>query len=119
DKLTRMPDSLVNEVLYPLGKPSRFKLLPTQDAYYAEFKERVDEKKLLEKYEGKHIYQINFSNKGGLISPVLLEFEFKSGAKKTVQLPAEVWRFREEIARKVFVFDEPVMAVRLDPQRLT
>ena len=51
--------------------------------------------------------------------PLLLEFEFESGRKQKIQIPAEVWRNFEYRAIKVFYFDEKVRLVRLDPDLQT
>ena len=51
--------------------------------------------------------------------PLLLEFEFENGTKKSIKIPAEIWRYNENKASKVFYFDVPVKSVQLDPKRLT
>ncbi|MGZ3185158.1 MAG: M1 family metallopeptidase, partial [Telluria sp.] len=49
------------------------------------------EKDLLK--EGKHLYLVDFSNLGGLVMPLILEIELKSGKKYIERIPAEVWRY--------------------------
>ncbi|MBC8111807.1 MAG: M1 family metallopeptidase, partial [Verrucomicrobia bacterium] len=71
------------------------------------------EKALLE--AKKHFYQLDFSNKGGLIMPVILEFEFEDGSKEKKNIPAEVWRMNNNKISKVFAFDKVVKGITLDP----
>ena len=42
---------------------------------------------------GKHLYLVDFSNLGGLVMPLILEIELKSGKKILERVPAEVWRY--------------------------
>jgi hypothetical protein len=71
------------------------------------------EKELLK--SGKHLTLVDFSNKGGLVMPLILEIELKSGKKYIERIPAEVWRFSPEKITKLFVTDEPVVGLVQDP----
>ena len=44
------------------------------------------------KLAGKHFYEITFSNKGGLVMPMIVEWTFKDGTKEVDRIPAQVWR---------------------------
>ena len=63
----------------------------------------------------KHFYQLDFSNKGGLVMPLILEFTFEDGTKKTHRIPAEIWLKNNEKVSKIFAFEKAVSAVVLDP----
>lgn len=76
-----------------------------------------EEKKKL--FEGKNYYQLHFSNKGGLVMPVILEWTYADGTKEVEQLPVEIWRLNEDGFKKVFVKDKVVTSVKLDPYRET
>ncbi|MET4139904.1 M1 family metallopeptidase [Pedobacter sp. UYP1] len=71
------------------------------------------------KYAGKFFYELSFSNKGGLIMPVIVEFTFADGSKKTDRIPAQIWRHNELKASKFYVQDKEVTAIKLDPMRET
>ena len=58
---------------------------------------------------------MRFKNKGKLVMPVILEFEFKDGTKQVERIPAEIWRFGQESIQKVMPFEKEVVSVRLDP----
>jgi len=63
----------------------------------------------------KNYYQLTFKNLGGLVMPLVLEFEFDDGEKETVRIPAEIWRYNAKKISKVFVFDKILKNVVLDP----
>ena len=71
------------------------------------------------KYAGKYFYEVNFSNKGGLIMPVIVEFTYKDGTKKVDRIPAQIWRLNEKNGSKFYVEDKEVASIKLDPMRET
>ena len=83
---------------------------------YAETYTEAEKKEM---FGDKNYYELYFSNKGGLVMPVILEFTFKDGTKKIERLPAEVWRKNEDKFSKVFMTEKEVEAIRLDPFRET
>ncbi len=68
---------------------------------------------------GKNFYELKFTNKGGLLMPVILEWTYKDGTKEIERIPAQVWRKNEKGLTKVFMKDKEVASVRLDPMRET
>ena len=71
------------------------------------------EKALLK--EGKHLYLVDFSNVGGLVTPLVLEIALKSGKKYVERIPAEVWRYSPKKITKLIVTDEPMVGLTQDP----
>ncbi|MBN9298147.1 MAG: M1 family peptidase [Filimonas sp.] len=80
--------------------------------------EKADEA-TLQKYAGKYLYQLTFSNKGGLVMPIIVEFTFADGSKEVNRIPAQIWRKNENKVTKLFLLDKEVSAVKLDPMRET
>src|SRR5690606_13935064 len=72
-----------------------------------------EEKKLLN--SGLNFYELSFSNIGGLVMPVILEFTFSDGSTEIQRMPAEIWLQNEEAFTKVFAFEKKVSKVELDP----
>ena len=72
-----------------------------------------------EKYGNKHLYEISFSNKGGLPMPIILEWTYKDGTKEIERIPAQVWRKNEKAVTKTFMKDKEVASIKLDPYRET
>ncbi|MGH8854978.1 MAG: M1 family metallopeptidase, partial [Telluria sp.] len=71
------------------------------------------EKALLK--EGKHLTLVDFSNKGGLVTPLIVELQLKSGKKQIERIPAEIWRYSPTKVTKLFVTDEPIVGLVQDP----
>lgn len=72
-----------------------------------------------QKAAGKHFYELTFSNKGGLVMPIIVEWTFKDGTKEVDRIPAQVWRLNEQKVIKTFMKDKEVESVKLDPMRET
>lgn len=75
-----------------------------------------EEKKV---YGNMHLYEISFSNKGGLVMPIILEWEYEDGTKEIERIPAQIWRKNEVSFTKAFVKSKKVKAIKLDPMRET
>ncbi len=72
-----------------------------------------DEKAIL---EGNYqYYSIDFSNIGGLVMPIILEFKFTDGTSEVVRIPAEIWRKHSDEVSKIFYFEKEVSEIVLDP----
>ena len=72
-----------------------------------------DEKALLEK--NLNLYEITFENIGGLVMPLLLEFEFEDGTREMRVIPVEIWKRSTPTVTKVFMTEKPVVRIALDP----
>jgi hypothetical protein len=64
---------------------------------------------------GKQFYQLNFSNIGGLVMPLILEITYEDNTKEVIRIPAEIWRQYEDKVSKVLILDKEVKQFRLDP----
>ena len=64
---------------------------------------------------GLNFYEIDFSNRGGLVMPIILEFEFEDGTKVVKRIPAEIWKQDNYEVTKVFHFTKTVKSILLDP----
>ena len=47
--------------------------------------------------------------------PLIVQLTLLSGKQELHRIPAEVWRKNEYVVHKVFVTDEPVTQIMLDP----
>ncbi|WP_426668020.1 M1 family metallopeptidase [Mucilaginibacter sp. McL0603] len=72
-----------------------------------------------QKYAGKFFYELNFSNKGGLVMPIIVEFTYVDGSKQIDRIPAQIWRLNEKHVSKFYVQDKEVASIKLDPMRET
>jgi hypothetical protein len=64
---------------------------------------------------GDNFYELTIKSPGGLVMPIILEFEFTDGNKHVERLPAEIWRYNTESTSKVFRFSKEVQSISLDP----
>jgi hypothetical protein len=99
--------------------PLPLSILKTDDRLYGDFLSRIDDKAVITKLQSKNLYEITFSNKGGLVMPVIIEWTYKDGSKEIERLPAEIWRVNESKITKVFAKDKEVANIVLDPQKET
>jgi hypothetical protein len=65
--------------------------------------------------QGKHLYLVDFTNIGGLVTPLVLEIQLASGKKYIERVPAEVWRYSSKKITKMIVTDEPMTGLTQDP----
>ena len=61
-----------------------------------------------------HVYELQMKNIGGLVMPVILQWEYLDGTKEVDRIPAEIWKISDEVS-KVFVKRKEVKSVTLDP----
>lgn len=95
--------------------PQPFTLVNTPDAYYGEFKSKLDDNAVRQRLADKNIYELQFKNVGGLVSPIVIEWTYKDGTKEIEKIPAEIWRINETEVKKVFVKEKEVVGIVVDP----
>jgi len=64
---------------------------------------------------GQRFYEITFRSPGGMIMPLIIEFEFEDGTTNEVRIPAEIWMKNSKEVSKVFMFNKEVRNITLDP----
>lgn len=68
---------------------------------------------------GRYLYQLVLTNRGGAVSPIIIEWTFADGSREKQVLEAEMWRYNERRIQRVFVKHKPVTAILLDPDLQT
>jgi hypothetical protein len=71
------------------------------------------------KYKDVNLYEVSFSNKGGLVMPIIVEFTFEDGTKQVEKIPAQIWRKNELKVTKLFMTSKKAVKIQLDPMRET
>jgi hypothetical protein len=56
--------------------------------------------------EDKNYYVLEFSNKGGLVMPIILELTFADGSTENQYIPAEIWRRTPKAVNKMIITDK-------------
>ena len=67
----------------------------------------------------KYMYELTFSNKGGLVMPIIIEWTFKDGTKQVDRIAVQVWRKNENKVIKTFMKDKEVASILIDPMKET
>jgi hypothetical protein len=83
------------------------------------YNETFSEQEKKEKFGDNNYYELFFSNKGGLVMPVIIEWTFADGTKEVEKVPVEIWRMNENNFRKVFVKNKEVKGIVIDPYKET
>jgi len=98
---------------YTAYDPFKTNILDTQD--FSKYMKNLDaeEKEILK--SDKNYYELHFSNIGGLVMPIILEFTFVDRTTEVIRIPAEIWKRNSKEVKKVFILDKEVSNVRLDP----
>lgn len=71
------------------------------------------------KYNDVHLYEVSFTNKGGLLMPLIVQFTFADGTTQEERIPAQIWRKNENHVTKVFLTNKRATSIKLDPMRET
>lgn len=79
----------------------------------------VPENEDMKKYENKFYYEVHFSNKGGTVMPIIIQWNYKDGTSNMEYINAYIWRKNEEKVIKIFAKDKEVSSIQLDPFKET
>ena len=63
----------------------------------------------------KYFYEVVFDKPGGLVMPIIVEYEFEDGSKKRVKYPAQIWRKNDKEVSKLISSDKKIINISLDP----
>ncbi len=83
------------------------------------FDETYTQEEKTTQFGKNNYYELTFTNKGGLVMPIILEWTYEDGSKEIERIPVEIWRKNENTFKKVFVKDKVVTAIVLDPFKET
>ena len=70
-------------------------------------------------YNNKFAYEIKFSNKGGLVTPLIIQFNYTDGSSDIERIGAYIWRKNEKEVSKTFLKSKKVASILIDPYRET
>ncbi len=92
-----------------------FEVTPLEKKQYREYIDSLtpEEKALLN--TEVNYYELSFSNIGGMVMPLILEFEYTDGSTEEIRIPADIWRRYNDRVFKVFATEKELRQVTLDP----
>ena len=67
---------------------------------YTEAMERLSDEERAMLASGKNFYEITFRNEGGLVMPLIVQFEYEDGREEIRRIPAEIWKMSEPTVTK-------------------
>jgi hypothetical protein len=67
----------------------------------------------------KYLYELTFSNRGGLVMPIIIEWTYKDSTKEVDRIPVQIWRKNENKVTKTFMKNKEVASIKIDPMRET
>jgi hypothetical protein len=70
-------------------------------------------------YEGSYVYEMRFQNKGGLVMPLIIRFNYADGTSDIERIGAYIWRKNEKEVTKTFLKSKKVASIQLDPYKET
>ena len=91
--------------------------IQTNTTYFYDETFTTEEKQ--ERFGRENYYELSFTNRGGLVMPIVLEWTFEDGTTEIERIPVEIWRKNENNFTKVFVKEKVVTSVVLDPLKET
>jgi hypothetical protein len=94
-------------------------IVPSDKKAYDQYMTGLGEKEKAFIAKGLHFYQLDFANKGGVLMPLIIQFNFEDGTSEVKRIPAEIFRLNDQKVSKVFALAKPVASVTLDPQEET
>jgi hypothetical protein len=71
------------------------------------------------KFKDKYYYELHFSNKGGSVMPIIIEWTYEDSTKEVEYINAYIWRKNEKEVIKTFAKDKKVVGIKLDPYKET
>ncbi|MDA8639476.1 M1 family metallopeptidase [Flavobacteriaceae bacterium] len=74
-------------------------------------------------FEGKTLpkffYEIEFEKPGGIVMPIIVEYEYADGSKEQVTYPVQVWRKNPDSVKKAVTSDKEIIRITIDPNAET
>ncbi len=102
------------------------------DAFAVSNKDRNTYKKFIDKLEDwersvlaraieedHYLYFVDFTNIGGLVSPLPLTIEYADGSSRERMIPAEIWRRDTTEVTRLFIESKAIAAISLDDAHQT
>lgn len=114
-----LPDGQARKATDFSNGPQEITMINTEDRMYGEFKNKINDGDVRKKLADKNLYEITLKNKGGLVTPVIIEWTYKDGTKELEKIPAEIWRINENEVKKVFMKEKEVTNIVIDPDGAT
>ena len=109
--VTEFNDNAID--FYTTYDPFQTNILDRED--YSKYLKNINEEDEEILKSNKNYYEIQFSNIGGLVMPIILEFKYTDGTSEIIRIPAEIWKRNSKQIKKIFILNKELSNVKLDP----
>jgi hypothetical protein len=63
----------------------------------------------------KYFYQVTFDKPGGLVMPLIVQYEYADGTKEKITYPAQIWRFNDKEVSRAVASEKEIVSITVDP----
>ena len=63
----------------------------------------------------KYFYEIVFDKPGGLVMPIIVDYEYEDGTKERITYPVQIWRKNDDTVSKMVTSNKKIVNIVLDP----
>lgn len=63
----------------------------------------------------KYFYEITYEKPGGLVMPIIVEYEYADGTKARETFPAQIWRLNDKEVTRAVATDKEIVGITVDP----
>ena len=94
---------------------NEFSILPEDHKGYEKLIEKLEpfERELLN--TKGNFYVVDFSNHGGVVMPLLLQIKHTDDSTRSLNIPAEIWRQRDQHVSKLIYTTKQIASIVMDP----
>jgi hypothetical protein len=78
-------------------------------------KENFSESEITNLQVPKYFYEIVFDKPGGLVMPIIVDYEYEDGTIERVKYPVQIWRKNDKEVRKLVPSNKKIIGISLDP----
>lgn len=103
---------------YFYNKPPTL-IYPDKIKYNANSSLSVVSDEEIKAFANNFYYELVFTNKGGLVMPIIIQWNYADGTSETEQISAYIWRKNENKVVKTFVKYKEVKSIVIDPFKET
>lgn len=65
--------------------------------------------------DSTYLYEVHFSNKGGMVMPIIIRWNYADSTFEDEKLSVQIWRKNEQKCIKTFFKNKKVQSIQLDP----
>jgi len=109
--VTEYDDNAID--FYTTYDPFKTNILDRED--YSKYLKNINKEDEEVLKSNMNYYEIQFSNIGGLVMPIILEFKYTDGTSEIIRIPAEIWKRNSKQIKKIFILNKELSNVKLDP----